>query len=215
MLLLFHAKDIKLPDYYSYKIVRDYGFAPNPFHGLCTLATCKPHIRIKANMSDWIIGTGAKTTDLEGRIIYAMLISDKISFEEYFQNSKYSKKKPINPGGLKRIHGDNIYFKDNSGKWCQLPSQHSNPDFSENAKHMKNDLSGKFVLISEYFFYFGNKHFLVPPQFRQVCSTIRDYHKIPNIQVAQNFIEALISKFEPGVIGEPLNWTEYYQRKLF
>ncbi len=24
---------------------RDYGFAPNPFHGICTLATCKPVIR--------------------------------------------------------------------------------------------------------------------------------------------------------------------------
>ena len=30
---------------YSYVFDHDYGFAPNPFHGVCTLATCKPSIR--------------------------------------------------------------------------------------------------------------------------------------------------------------------------
>ena len=204
-----------MSNYYSYKIVRDYGFAPNPFHGICTLATCKPHVRLKANIGDWIIGSGAKTTNLDGRIIYAMLVSEKVSFEEYSQNAKYARKKPLISGGLKRIHGDNIYYKDETDVWHQLPSQHSNPDFTENTKHMQNDLSGKSVLISDYFFYFGNRHFSVPPQFKQVCSTIRDYHKIPNVQIAQNFIEYLKNTFEPGVIGEPINWTEYYQRKLF
>ncbi len=196
-------------------MVRDYGFAPNPFHGFCTLATCKPHVRLKANIGDWVIGSGAKATNLEGKIIYAMLISDKISFEEYFENPRYDKKKPISPGGLKRIHGDNIYYKDDNDVWHQLPSQHSNPDLSENLQHMKNDLSGKSVLISEYFFYFGNRCFSVPLQFKQVCSTIRDYRKIPYTQVAEEFINYLPRNFDPGVIGEPINWSEYYQRRLF
>lgn len=30
---------------YSYVVAHDFGFAPNPFDGLCTLATCKPDIR--------------------------------------------------------------------------------------------------------------------------------------------------------------------------
>ena len=29
---------------YSYIVARDFGFAPNPFYGFCTLATCKPKI---------------------------------------------------------------------------------------------------------------------------------------------------------------------------
>jgi hypothetical protein len=172
-------------------------------------------VRLKANVGDWIIGSGAKSTNLEGRIIYAMLISEKVSFEEYWQNPKFSRKKPIMPGGLKRIHGDNIYFKESDGKWGQLSSQHSNPDFTENLKHMKNDLSGKFVLISDFFYYFGNKHFLIPSQYKQVCSTIRDYHTIKDIITAQGFIDYLKANFQPGVIGEPINWAEYYQRKLF
>lgn len=43
---------------YAYSITRDFGFAPNPFHGICTLATCKPRIRKAANIGDWILGIG-------------------------------------------------------------------------------------------------------------------------------------------------------------
>src|SRR5712692_10528871 len=45
---------------YSYVVARDYGFAPNPFFGFCTLATCKPEIRKAAAIDDWVIGTGSK-----------------------------------------------------------------------------------------------------------------------------------------------------------
>jgi hypothetical protein len=80
---------------------------------------------------------------------------------------------------------------------------------------MENDLSGKYVLISNFFFYFGNKHFQVPAQFKQVCSTIRDYRKIPDAGVANSFIEYLCRNYQPGVIGDPIDWKEYSQRKLF
>lgn len=47
---------------YSYVITRDYGFAPNPFWGICSLATCKPQIRQRALKGDWIAGfSGANT----------------------------------------------------------------------------------------------------------------------------------------------------------
>ena len=36
---------------------RDYGFAPNPYFGYCTLATCKPVIRRCAGVGDWIAWT--------------------------------------------------------------------------------------------------------------------------------------------------------------
>jgi hypothetical protein len=54
---------------FSYVVARDYGFAPNPFHRHCTLATCKPGIRARAAVGDWVIGTGAKTKyRLEGHL---------------------------------------------------------------------------------------------------------------------------------------------------
>ena len=45
---------------FVYVIARDFGFAPNPFHGVCTLATCKPGIRRSAKVGDWILGVGGK-----------------------------------------------------------------------------------------------------------------------------------------------------------
>ncbi len=201
--------------YYSYKMVRDYGFAPNPFHGICTLATCKPHIRKKANIGDWIIGTGAKTTGLENRLIYTMQVTDKITFEEYWRAQRFILKKPLARGSLSRIHGDNIYFQNTDDAWQQLPSQHSRPDFTTNTEHMSNDLSGKYVLISEYFFYFGDQHFLIPERFRAVCSNIRDYYEIKATSIAQSFVEYVAENFPPGLIGDPIDWKEYTQRQLF
>ncbi|WP_410897079.1 hypothetical protein [Pseudomonas chlororaphis] len=32
----------RLPRVFSYKLTRNYGFAPNPSYGICTLARCKP-----------------------------------------------------------------------------------------------------------------------------------------------------------------------------
>jgi hypothetical protein len=43
---------------YVYVVDRDFGFAPNPFYGVLTLATCKPRIRSVASMGDWVIGVG-------------------------------------------------------------------------------------------------------------------------------------------------------------
>ena len=47
---------------YSYIVARDFGFAPNPFYGFCTLATCKPKIREHASVGDWVVGTGARSS---------------------------------------------------------------------------------------------------------------------------------------------------------
>ena len=41
---------------YSYIVAREYIFAPNPFFGVLTLATCKPGIRYSAEIGDFIIG---------------------------------------------------------------------------------------------------------------------------------------------------------------
>ena len=69
---------------FSYVVARDYGFAPNPFHGRCTLATCKPRIRNAAAIGDWVIGTGSSTASKEGRLVYAMRITKTMTFNQYW-----------------------------------------------------------------------------------------------------------------------------------
>ena len=67
-----------LPKIYSYVVARDYGFAPNPFHGVCTLATCKPRIRKAADL------VGSASQQRAGFLVFAMKVEDTLTFDEYF-----------------------------------------------------------------------------------------------------------------------------------
>lgn len=67
---------------FSYTIPVDDGAAPNPFDGLCTLAICKPKIRSRAKVGDWVAGLGSKNApsgDLSGRLVYAMKVDEVMS----------------------------------------------------------------------------------------------------------------------------------------
>ncbi|MCY4463553.1 MAG: hypothetical protein OXC26_24640 [Albidovulum sp.] len=55
---------------YIYVVDRDFGFAPNPFHGVRTLACCKPGIRSPAQVGDWVFGVGGKRLNATGRCAY-------------------------------------------------------------------------------------------------------------------------------------------------
>ena len=75
---------------YSYVVARDFGFAPNPFFGFCTLATCKPKIREHASVGDWVVGTGAKVRyGYSGRLIYAMQVSEVLDFNTYWSDPRF------------------------------------------------------------------------------------------------------------------------------
>ena len=71
---------------FSYTIRIDDGAAPNPFHGMCSLAICKPAIRRVAKQGDWVIGLGSKNApsgDLRGRLVYAMLVDEVVPIAQY------------------------------------------------------------------------------------------------------------------------------------
>ena len=202
--------------YYAYKITRDYGFAPNPFYGYCTLACCKPHIRDRADVGDWIIGTGSIENHSLYHIIFLMKVTEKISFEDYWNDQRFFRKRPVLNGSLKQMHGDNIYHKDNS-EWCQMNSHHSFHDGVLNGPNRKQDLSGNFVLVSNQFIYLGRKHFRVPQNYLELCPNPkqRDYLTIRNSDLAEEFINFMSKNYLNGVNGEPINWIEYTQLSLF
>lgn len=142
---------------YTYVIARDFGFAPNPFHGACTLATCKPGIRKSAKVGDWILGVGGASLGAARRkCILLMNVSEKISLQQYWDEPKFALKKPCRNGSAVRMLGDNIYHRDTSGEWIQEDSHHSNPDGTTNEANLARDTErSDQVLISYCFFYFG------------------------------------------------------------
>jgi hypothetical protein len=87
---------------HSYVVARDYGFAPNPFYGICTLATCKPRLRSVAQAGDWVVGTGSKTNGREKHVVYAMRVTGAMTFEAYWADPRFQTKKPNLRGSKKQ-----------------------------------------------------------------------------------------------------------------
>ena len=141
---------------YIYVVDRDFGFAPNPFHRLCTFATCMLRIRGSAQIGDWIMGVGGARLKATGRCIYLMKVSEILTFNDYWSDARFQNKKPLRNGSLVMMVGDNIYHQETGSKrWIQEDSHHSNPDGSPNPQNLKKDTGSINVLISDHFYYFG------------------------------------------------------------
>ncbi len=143
---------------YSYVVRYDSGFAPNPFYGYCTLATCKPDIRRTAAIGDWVVGSGSNDRSVRrgGQMVYAMRVTEVMTFDEYAVDPRLELKKPYRRGSRKQSCGDNISFRDGLDKeWCQLDSFHSKHDGQVNPDHVKRDTGVNRVLVSDDFVYFG------------------------------------------------------------
>jgi Nucleotide modification associated domain 2 len=141
---------------FSYVVARDYGFAPNPFFNVCTLATCKPGIRRLAQVGDWVIGTGTANRNRAGYLVYAMKVAETMTFEGYWNDPRFQLKKPNLRSSKKVAFGDNIYSRAPAGgAWCQLDSHHSFANGSPNPANIENDTKADRMLIGTEFVYWG------------------------------------------------------------
>ncbi len=198
---------------YSYVVPRDYGFAPNPFYGFCTLATCKPVIRKVAKVGDWVIGTGAKPSNTVDYLIFAMKIGEALSFDNYWTDPRFSVKKPVMNGSRKQIYGDNIYHSNSVGKWTQEDSHHSYEGGVLNPKNLERDTRTNRVLISSHFYYFGVNAIHIPEKFRSGSEDIRKEgpaHKCNfEDEFVLEFLNWLEAENESGVHGDPLLFRDF------
>lgn len=142
---------------FVYVVDRDFGFAPNPFHGWCTLATCMAVLRGSARVGDWVMGVGGGRLNAPGRCVYAMRVTEVSNFDDYWLDARFRAKRPLRNGSSVMMVGDNIYHRDDAtGAWVQEDSHHSKPDGSPNASNLKKDTRSSKVLLSTHFYYFGS-----------------------------------------------------------
>ena len=203
---------------FSYAITRDFGFAPNPFHGFCTLATCKPKIRKSAKLGDWIMGIGGSSLPkVKRRCILLMKVEEKVSFQEYWEHERFSLKKPVRNGSRVQMLGDNIYHKGGNGNWIQEDSHHSNPDGTPNDVNLRRDTgTTDQVLISHCFLYFGDKASYVALE-SIGYGNIRDYKKInfSDSKEARDLIASIFGKHKSYinmVVSDPCQFMDSHQR---
>ena len=186
---------------FSYKIVHDTGFAPNPFWDFCTLACCKPRIRCSAQVGDWVIGIGASGSKVRGKLVFAMQVSEKLTFEQYHSDVRFARKQLQANTVPQGLLGDNIYYRDDAGNWWQQPGARHGPD------QMAHDLSCPFVLVSAsgYYYYFGANAMEVPAHLSDLAEVGRGHKYRFDPDLVADFLVWLEGECEPGLHGMPSN----------
>lgn len=187
---------------FSYCIPVDDGAAPNPFHGICSLVICKPKIRSTAEPGDWIVATGSQKLGLENKVVYAMKVTGKIAMKEYDNYCKNQLKGKI-PNWRTNNYidkvGDCIYdFSEPNNPKLRTPSVHK-PD------NIKTDLGGKYALLSNHFYYFGDRanDFELPEYLLPIVNQRQGHKSDLNAQYFEDFV-TWISQFEENKLyGEP------------
>jgi hypothetical protein len=166
----------------------DTNFAPHidKHNRYLTLATCKPHIRLRASKDDWVMGVSGKTMKNfhSGGIMYLMEVTrPPIDINSYWNDAELNGR------------DDNIcHFE--KGDWIQ--ANHAPPDHD-----MKNDLSGKYVLLSEHFYFFGIRcPDLEGLGFPEFVPTWQDYKADFDEKRVKALVACIRSMYSLGVHGE-------------
>lgn len=192
---------------FLYKVPRDYGFAPNPFWGFLTLATCKPKIRKEAKIGDFVLGLGGSTTQIPGKILFVMKVEEVLSFNQYWNDERFQVKKPVTNGSSKVFMGDNIYYLEGNS-WIQADSHHSLKNGSPNELNVNRDTKTDRVLISkDIWWYFGANGIDMPKELAKY-KTFGIGHKV----LSGNEIDILIKHLnsctlEKHRLGDPNEWN--------
>jgi len=142
----------------AYTLVTDNGGAPNIENNLLSQGLCKAKIRELSKIGDLLVMIGGKSLHsvkdwdqikngcINKQIICLLIVTDKISWEQYA--TRYPDRKDAIYTPTLELKRDAIYH--NCGG-----------DF-------KNDLGGKYVLLSENFIFFGDKHISLPTNLEDI-----------------------------------------------
>lgn len=199
---------------FSYIVRSDSGFSPNPYHGICTLACCKPGIRRSAMVGDWVAGLTSKGSGYD--LIYAMKVGEALPIADYWRDTRFRKKRPDFETEIGSL-GDSIYEPlDDTNNFRQLRSRHSatDPAFktgdarryteAENERSKSRDLSVKRVLIATEFVYFGTeKAQKLPDDLREAMSVGRGYRSRFSSKILHKW-EAYMSTLPRGLLNSLL-----------
>ena len=146
---------------FSYVVDHDYGFAPNPFDGFCTLAKCKyrkegqrrRNIVELAEIGDWVIGTGGvkRESSGHGTLLYAMRVDEKLTLREYYEDKRFSGRKENTPDESHRtdtyalISRHFYYFGKNAISIDMIPKEHLSHSLEKRGPGFRSDFNEEFI----------------------------------------------------------------------
>lgn len=170
------------PRVFLYLLDHDTGYAPNPFHGWCTLAGCKPQIRRSAGIGDWVVGVTPKADG--HRVAYVMQVKVKFEIAKYHRDHRFRRKRrPPRPRSIIEACGDNL------------------------VRPRDPDPNAAFVLAAKRFAYYGSKPRDWPRALRRIQMPSRYYlvnHDPETLHALLRFVRAC----RTGVHAPPRSWAE-------
>ncbi len=177
---------------YRYVVRYDSGTAPRPFDGICSLAVCKPSIRARAQVGDWIVGFRSRHP---GDVVYAMQVTERITLGQYWHDPRFANRRP-----RATPYPDNFYRPREDGKLEQVPNPVHGP--ANSAK----DCSGLHVLLSDRFWYFGRDSVPLPNHLLHLVQTTQGHAVHVNRRpgdVAE--LRAWLANWPAGRLGVPID----------
>ncbi|WP_145618984.1 Nmad2 family putative nucleotide modification protein [Nitrospirillum bahiense] len=194
---------------HTYVIEHDLGFAPNPFFGACTLACCKADIRKYAKVGDFVIGTGSVKVGRQGYLTYWMHVEEIITFDQFWNDPRFTLKKPAMRGSAMQRHGDNIYFRDlHTGEWRWVDSFHSEIDGQLSLYNLRKDTSRTDrVLVGHEFAYWGSAGPKIPQSLSDFVVKFQGWKCNFQPDRLAAMLAWLSQQPERGYLGEPADWA--------
>jgi hypothetical protein len=177
------------------------------------LACCKPLIRKAAKLNDLVLGMGAAKPGLGGHLCYWMRVDEILTFDQYWGDPRFRRKRPNMAATTYMRYGDNIYHRESAHTdFRQENSFHSLADGSVSISNRERDTgTTDKVLIGHKFAYWGRSGIKLPEALS--CFDIRTpghKNQFKELQVAK-LIEWL-GGLALGIHDEPAHW-QYLDRK--
>jgi hypothetical protein len=141
-----------------------------------------------------------------------MCVTETPTFQEYWNDARFRRKRPNLFASLKLASGDNIYrWSKTKGTWCQLDSYHSDKSGAADPRHTAIDTRVNRVLVSTNFAYFGGYGPAIPRRFRNyagedICTGGRGRKVFDNERLVNEFTGWLASLGHKGYVAPPLDW---------
>lgn len=147
------------------------------------------------------------------QLVYAMKISEIITFNDYWRDSRFFLKRPKFDSSIKHSYGDNIYHKDaRTNRWIQEDSHHSLERGETNEANLDRDTgSTDKVIISKRFAYWGRFGPVVPPQLENLDGqSIFIRTSAHKCKFTDEFVRSFVDWFESfgdqGACAPPGDW---------
>lgn len=181
---------------FRYVVKVDRGGSPNPYHGWCSLAVCKPQIRRSARVGDWIVGLRSRAND---QVVFAMGVDEVVPLGNYWSDPRFRAKRPGRQGPP-----DNFYRAGRGGSLERV----------SNALHGEElaaqDISGRNALVSWQFWYFGDQSPELPTELVHLVHSGQGHslhvrRRPDDLQL----LKAWLAYWKPGLIGSPIDAAEF------